>query len=99
MEDFFQRLHGAIGQCFVGLNEEIAHLALPSFIDVAFRHTGARFFKVVRLKIADEQAAVAEEQRIVAPSRFTQGSSHFGPHFAMTLLVFVEPFGRRATSQ
>src|ERR1700730_3080936 len=91
VKDFFQRLHGAIGQHAVGLNEKVTHLALPAFLHFASSHRRSGAFKVLRLQIADKKAVVSQERRVIAPSRLTQGGLHLRPHAATSLLVFLDP--------
>ena len=93
MKDFFQRLHGAIGQHAVGLNEKVAHLALPALVDFPLGHSGTGALKVLRLQIANQKAIVAQEQRVIVLSSFAQGRRHLGPHVAMSLFVFLDPLG------
>jgi hypothetical protein len=55
MKDLLQRLHRSIGSQAVRLHEKTGHLALPSLIYIAFGHLGARTFKVIGFKVANEQ--------------------------------------------
>src|SRR5205823_6936393 len=91
VKNFFQRLHGTIRQCAVGLNKKVSHLALPTIIHVPFGHSGPGAFKIFRFQIADEKSIVPQEQRVISPSSFPQSLLHFGPHISMALFVFFEP--------
>jgi hypothetical protein len=62
MEDFFQRLHGPIGQRSVRLYKEAAHLPLPTFIHFALGHPSPSAFEVIGFKIADQKAIASQEQ-------------------------------------
>src|SRR6266849_335106 len=92
VKNFLQRLHGAIRQRAIWLNEEVTHLALPAVVDFAFGHASPSALKVFRLEIADEKAIVAQEQRVIVPSGFAKGRQHLRPHAAMATLVLLEPF-------
>src|SRR5215469_3431280 len=87
VEDFFQRAHRAIGENAVGLNEEIPHLALPALVYFFLRHARPCLLEVLSLQVSDQQAVVPQKQRVVAPSRFTQGRLHLRPNLTMALPV------------
>jgi hypothetical protein len=53
MKNFFQRAHSAIRENSIGLDEEAAHLTLPSFVYFASSHSRTRTLKVLGLEITD----------------------------------------------
>ena len=81
-----------VGRSPVELAEELGHFRLPSCIYFGYRHGGLSSGKVLALEVADEGAVIAEEQRVVVPSRLLQGGAHLRPHVGMpahVLLAFV----------
>jgi hypothetical protein len=62
MENFFQRLHGAIRQEPLRLNEKACHFLLPTVVYFTSSHPAARLFKIVSFEITNEQAIVSQEQ-------------------------------------
>ena len=62
MENIFERFHRAIRQCSVGLNEEIAHLALPALIHFTLCHARTRPFEIFGFQISNQQTVFTQKQ-------------------------------------
>ena len=93
VEDLGEGCGGLIGTP-VEAGEEAAHLGLPAGGDGGCREVGLCGGIVVGLVVADEPAAVAEEQRVVAPAGCRDLGEHLGPHRRVALEVLVEQLGR-----
>jgi hypothetical protein len=61
VEDFLKRLHRAIRQYSIRLNEEIAHLALPSIIHFTSCHARPRSFEILGFQISDQKAVFTQK--------------------------------------
>src|SRR3954465_208916 len=71
--------------------EELGHVRLPARVDVGRLHAALRGREVLGLEIADQQAVVAQEQRVVAPARRAQRVAHLRPDRLVARAVLVEP--------
>ena len=89
VEDLGEGGGGLVGPA-VEADEEPAHLGLPPGGDGGCREVGLRGRVVVGLVVADEPAAVAEEQRVVAPAGCRDLGEHLGPDGRVALEVLVE---------
>jgi hypothetical protein len=56
-------------------------------------HGGVAFLEIHGFKVANEQAIGAEEQRVIAPTRFAKSIEHFRPDPGMTRFVLIHPVG------
>jgi hypothetical protein len=70
--------------------EELRHLGLPAGVDVRRLHAGESGLEVLGLQVADEQAVIVEEQRVVAPAGGAERRQHVRPHLAVARLVLIE---------
>ena len=93
MKDFLERRDGAIGREIGRMHEEFRHFGLPAGVYFVLGHfrEGAR--KVCGFDVTHQETVGPQEERVVAPARFTQSLLHFGPDRAMALLVLFEPLG------
>ena len=92
VEDLGEGGGGLVGAA-VEADEEPAHLGFPSGGDGGCREVGLRGVVVVGLVVADETAALAEEQRVVAPAGGGDLGEHLGPHRRVAREVLVEQLG------
>src|SRR5205814_9750933 len=81
MENFFERHHRLIGMPAADVLEEGRHLRLPLGVDFLLRHARERLLEVGCFEVADEQAVVTEEERVIVPARAAQRGEHGGPDF------------------
>ncbi len=65
----------------------------PAVVDGRGRHARPRGLQISGLEVADEQAVVAEEERIVAPPGVVQRGQHVGPDGGVGGAVVVELLG------
>jgi hypothetical protein len=91
VEHFGERSHGLVGPGAVQGLEEGCHLLLPAGVDLGGGHAGLGGGEVLGLQIADEQAVLAQEQRVVVPAGRRQGVEHLRPDGRVPRPVLVEP--------
>src|SRR3954451_21546308 len=73
--------------------EERRHLRLPPSVDVGALHRGLCRGEVVGGQVADQQAVLAQEERVVVPARVAQGGQHLRPDLGVPPAVLVQPVG------
>src|ERR1051325_5918149 len=86
-EDLFQRRRPLVGDALL---EQLRHRVLPAVVDLLARHVRARSLEVIRLEVAEDFVAVAED-RVVADASSTERVEHLGPDVPMRLHVLVDP--------
>jgi hypothetical protein len=91
VEDLLEEQEPLVGSPPGQPGEERGHLRLPPGVDLGGGHAGLRRGEVVRLDVADEQAVVAQEERVVAPAGVAQRGQHVRPHRAVPLDVLGHP--------
>jgi hypothetical protein len=69
----YQHLRQPVRQRAIGLNEEVAHLALPAFIYLPLRHACSRPLEIFGLHTSDE-TILAQKQGMIALTRHHKGT-------------------------
>jgi len=94
VEDLLQLEHPLIGVTAAQAFKERRHGVLPARIDLLAGRAIERSLETLgRLVIAEEEAVIAQEERIVVLPVAAQCLQHLGPHRPMSGLVFFEPVG------
>src|ERR671919_1859121 len=93
VEDLFELLHHGVS-CSPGPFEVRSHELLPAFV---YRLPGHALNGLLErsggFEIPEQRPVVAEEQRVVMPSRAPKGVEHFRPNVLMLGPVVVDQMG------
>jgi hypothetical protein len=93
MKNLFEGRHRPVRQHPGGPHKEILHFSLLAFVHLAFSHLGTRSFEVFSFQVSNQQAILAQKQRIVTSTGLAQSRQHFRPYCTMPVLALLDPFG------
>src|SRR5688572_28407034 len=96
VEDLLEALQSGVRALVSGKLEERSHLGLPAGVHLALFHCLNRRLEVVAVQISDQQAVVAEKERVVAPACLPESVERLRPNLAMARPVLVEAVGAHA---
>src|SRR4051794_11786854 len=93
VEDLCELGETGVGACLAEGDEELRHLRLPPGVDVRRLHPGEGGLQVGGLEVADQQAVLTQEQRVVVPPGRRQCAEHVGPDRPVPCGVLLDPVG------
>jgi hypothetical protein len=87
VEHLGEGFHRLVGAVTVEGLEQRAHLRLPAGVDLGGLHAGPGGGEVLGLQVADEQAVVTQEERVVVPAGGGECLAHLRPHRGVAFAV------------
>jgi Xaa-Pro aminopeptidase len=90
MENLFQAHHALVGASGKTGKERL-HIALPFLVDVELFHLKESLLEVGRFQVTNQQAVIAQKQRVVVPACSGQRLQHFRPNLFVPFFVFFQP--------
>ena len=87
VEDLGQLEETGVGGAVEG-DEEVAHLGLPAGVDLGRGHAGLRRRETRGFEVADQEAVVAQENRVVVPAGALEGQEHVRPDGGVATSIF-----------
>src|SRR5215207_7608059 len=93
VEDLVQHEESLVGLSVGEVGEEVGHLGLPAAVDLRVCHSRLRVRDRWRLDVADQESVIAQEQRVVVPTRRCQCLQHLGPDRRVAFAVFRDAIG------